>query len=220
MPTYQGIIFDLDGLLFDTERLYYQATQEVADVMGIPYDEATYHGYIGISDDELWRIYHDLYDTDFGQEKVNQFITRSFNRGIEMFENGEAHLKEGALELLTYLNKKRVSKVIASSNQRRIIDILLNKVGIREEFEAIFSFEDVKRAKPDPEIFQLAHQFLSLPKKQVLVLEDSQNGVLAAHRAKLDVVMVPDLIEPTPATKAKTTHILPSLLEVPAFLEM
>ena len=220
MPTYQGIIFDLDGLLFDTERLYYQATQEVADVMGIPYDEVPYHGYIGISDDELWRIYHDLYDTDFGQEKVDQFITRSFNRGIEMFENGEAHLKEGALELLTYLNKKRMSKVIASSNQRRIIDILLNKVGIREEFEAIFSFEDVKRAKPDPEIFQLAHQFLSLPKKQVLVLEDSQNGVLAAHRAKLDVVMVPDLIEPTPATKAKTTHILPSLLEVPAFLEM
>ena len=78
----------------------------------------------------------------------------------------------------------------------------------------------MKRAKPDPEIFQLAHQFLSLPKKQVLVLEDSQNGVLAAHRAKLDVVMVPDLIEPTPETKAKTTHILPSLLEVPAFLEM
>ena len=123
MPTYQGIIFDLDGLLFDTERLYYQATQEVADVMGIPYDEATYHGYIGISDDESWSIYHDLYDTDFGQEKVDQFITHSFNRGIEMFENGEAHLKEGALELLTYLHKKRMSKVIASSNQRRIIDI-------------------------------------------------------------------------------------------------
>lgn len=220
MAKYQGIIFDLDGLLFDTERLYYQATQEIADLMGIPYDEAIYHRYIGISDEELWLIYHDMYDDHFGVEKVNQFIQGSFDRGIEMFENGEATLKEGVPELLTYLNENKRAKVIASSNQRRLIDILLRKAGITDEFETIFSFENVTRAKPDPEIFHLAHQFLKIPKKEVLILEDSKNGVLAAHRAAIDVIMIPDLVEPTPEVKEKTLHVLPSLLEIPAFLEI
>lgn len=220
MKKYQGLIFDLDGLLFDTERLYYQATQEIADLMGIPYDEAIYHRYIGISDEELWVVYHELYDEDFGSEKVDQFITDIFARSIEMFEAGEADLKIGVLELLDYLNQNKLAKVIASSNQRRLIDILLRKEGITDEFEMIFSFEDVKRAKPDPEIFEKAHSFLGLPKKEVLILEDSKNGVLAAHGAGIDVVMVPDLVLPTASLEKKITKVLPSLLELPRFLEI
>ncbi|MHC5268251.1 HAD family hydrolase [Enterococcus sp. LJL98] len=218
MKKYQGVIFDLDGLLFDTERLYYQATQEIANLMGIPYDQSIYHRYIGISDEELWVVYHDLYDEDFGSEKVDQFIVAIFNRSVEMFEAGEADLKEGVLELLTFLNQHQVAKVIASSNQRRLIDILLKKAGIIDEFETIFSFEDVQRAKPDPEIFKKAHRFLALPQKEILILEDSRNGVLAAHGAGIDVVMVPDLVLPTPDLEAKITKVLPSLLEVPHFI--
>lgn len=220
MAKYEGIIFDLDGLLFDTERLYYQATQEIADFMKIPYDETIYHRYIGISDEELWPIYHEMYDDHFGIEKVDQFINRAFDRGVEMFENGEADLKEGVPELLNYLNQNKLAKVIASSNQRRLIDILLRKAGITDEFERIFSFENVKRAKPDPEIFNKAHQFLNLPKKDVLILEDSMNGVLAAHSATIDVIMIPDLVQPTPEVAKKTLHVLPSLLKIPTFLEI
>lgn len=218
MKTYQGVIFDLDGLLFDTEKLYYQATQEIADKIGLTYSEAIYHRYIGISDEELWEIYHEMYDPLIGEQAVNDFISTIFNLTVTLFEAGEADLKEGVLELLDFLNEKEIPKMIASSNQRRLIDILLKKNKIMHEFKTVLSFEDVKRAKPDPEIFVKAHQFLEIPKKELLILEDSKNGVLAAHAAGIDVVMIPDLVAPTTDIKEKVVEVFPSLMSVPAFL--
>lgn len=218
MKTYQGVIFDLDGLLFDTEKLYYQATQEIADKIGLNYSEEIYHRYIGISDEELWAIYHEMYDPLIGEQAVNDFISTIFNLTIDLFEAGEADLKEGVLELLDYLNEKEMPKMIASSNQRRLIDILLDKNKITHEFETVISFEDVKRAKPDPEIFEKAHQFLAMPKKELLILEDSKNGVLAAHAAGIDVVMIPDLVAPSFEVKEKVVEIFPSLTAIPSFL--
>ena len=219
MKKYQGVIFDLDGLLFDTERLYYEATQAIADEMQIPYDESIYHRYIGISDEELWAHYHQMYDSTFGKEFVNAFINNAFHRSVELFESGQAQLKEGVLELLAYLNEKKIKKVIASSNQRRLIDILLEKNQLVHEFERVFSVEDVKRAKPDPELFEKAADFLAIEKNQLLILEDSKNGVLAAHRAKIDVIMIPDLIAPSVELKEKTIQVLPSLLNLLSFIQ-
>lgn len=219
MKKYQGVIFDLDGLLFDTERLYYEATQMIADDMAIPYDESIYHRYIGISDEELWAHYHQMYDFDFGEAYVNQFINDAFNRSVELFEAGQAQLKEGVPELLAYLNEQEIKKVIASSNQRRLIDILLEKNQLVTEFEKVFSVEDVKRAKPDPELFEKAAHFLALDKSEILILEDSKNGVLAAHQAAIDVVMIPDLIEPSLALKEKTVEVFPSLLNLLSFIQ-
>lgn len=219
MKKYQGVIFDLDGLLFDTERLYYEATQMIADGMKIPYDESIYHRYIGISDEELWVQYHQMYDFDFGEKYVEQFIANAFNRSVELFEAGHAELKEGVLELLAYLNEQEIKKVIASSNQRRLIDLLLEKNELVTEFEKVFSVEDVKRAKPDPELFEKAAHFLALDKSEILILEDSKNGVLAAHQAEIDVVMIPDLIEPSIELREKTVEVFPSLLNLLSFIQ-
>lgn len=219
MKTKKGIIFDMDGLIFDTEQLYYQATQEVADAMGFNYDFSIYEKYIGVSDKELWEAYHEFYDEIHGRETVVTFIDRAFDRGIELFEAGLAELKPGVLELLDYLDQNKIPRVIASSNQRQIIDILLEKKNIAKRFDQVISFEDVSRAKPDPEIFEKAHQFLALPKEDLLILEDSKNGVLAAHSAGIDVIMIPDLLAPSPELKVKALTILNSLLEVPNFLE-
>ncbi|MDN6267593.1 MAG: HAD family phosphatase, partial [Tetragenococcus koreensis] len=119
MQDVQGIIFDMDGLMFDTETLYYKATQEAADMMGFSYDFATYEKYIGVSDEEVWQAYHEMYDPLFGEQAVNTFINYSFDRAVELFEAGAADLKPGLKELLHYLQEKEVQRCVASSNQRR-----------------------------------------------------------------------------------------------------
>ncbi|AYW47111.1 HAD family hydrolase [Tetragenococcus osmophilus] len=219
MQNKQGIIFDMDGLMFDTETLYYKATQEVADKMGFSYDFAIYEKYIGISDEEVWQAYHEMYDPLYGQETVNEFINESFDRAVELFEAGAADVKPGLKELLCYLEEKNIQCCVASSNQRRIIDILLEKNQLTEEFSHVVSFEDVEKAKPDPEIFEKAAARFPFSKEELLILEDSKNGVLAADQAVIDVIMVPDLITPTPAIKEKTVAVLPTLNEVSSILE-
>ncbi|MDN6267733.1 MAG: HAD-IA family hydrolase, partial [Tetragenococcus koreensis] len=86
-------------------------------------------------------------------------------------------------------------------------------------FSHIVSFENVKKAKPDPEIFEKAAAAFDTSKENLLILEDSKNGVLAADQAGINVIMVPDLITPTLAIEARTLAVLPTLNEIPAFLE-
>jgi HAD superfamily hydrolase (TIGR01509 family) len=218
MSKFKGLIFDMDGLLFDTERLYYQATQEVADSMEIPYTIDIYHRFIGTGDDELFKNYHKMYDSTIGKELVNQFFEKSIQRSVELFEDGQANIKPGVHEVLHYCNINEIPCAIASSNQRSIIDMLLRKNDLHRYFPHIVSFESVSRTKPDPEIFNKAHQLLEIPKEHLLIFEDSKNGILAAEAADIDVVMIPDMIAPTKYLQEKTLAILQSLSEVPDFL--
>lgn len=218
MSKFKGLIFDMDGLLFDTEKLYYQATQEVADNMEIPYTIDIYRRFVGTGDEELFKNYHKMYDSTIGKELVNQFFEQSIQRSIQLFEAGQANIKPGVHEVLHYCNVNEIPCAIASSNQRSIIDMLLSKNDLHRYFSHIVSFESVSRTKPDPEIFNKAHQLLELPKEDLLIFEDSKNGILAAEAAGIGVVMIPDMIAPTKSLQEKTLAILQSLYEVPNFL--
>ena len=153
MAKLRGVIFDMNGLIFDTELLYYQATQIVADQMGIPYTKELYLAYVGVSDEEVWAAYHERFDEAFGHQMIEDFIQAAFHQTLEMFQRGEAELKPGIHELLHYLDEKKIPRVLASSNQRKVIDTLLEAAGLKAEFTEIVCFDDVTRAKPDPEIF-------------------------------------------------------------------
>ncbi|HJF19673.1 MAG TPA: HAD family phosphatase [Enterococcus columbae] len=211
---YQGVIFDMDGLLFDTEMLYYEANLKAAKEFGIPYDFSTYKRYIGISDEEMFQGYHQSFDAAFGKETVDQMIDLSYVYIKQNFQSANVELKPGAKELLAKLKELDIKIALASSNTRFFIDLLLAKAEITHYFDVIVSAEDVHFAKPDPEIFELAAKYLGTPKSQTLILEDSKNGVLAAKAANIDVIMIPDLIEPTADLKAKAKAVYSSLNEV------
>lgn len=213
-----GVIFDMDGLIFDTEKLYYKGTQIIADRMQIPYNKEIYLRFLGMSDDEVWENYHKLY-ADFGKETVDLFIKDSYAETKNMFEAGEAELKPGVHAVINYLKEEKIPKMLASSNNRELINLLLTKGGLLHEFDDIVSFEDVDRAKPDPEIFEVAVERLGTKKEETLVLEDSDNGVVAASRANIPVIMIPDMIAPSEELRAKTFAVLDSLAEVPSFLK-
>ncbi len=175
---YNAVIFDMDGLLFDTELVYYEATQVVADKMGFPYDKDLYLKFLGVSDEEVWANYHMIF-SGIGKTSVQRFIDNSYQETLERFSQGAVQVT-GVLELLSFLEEHQIPKVVASSNQRAVIELLLKKNNLFERFETIVSAENVQRAKPDPEIFLLANQKLGTAKKETLILEDSQNGILAA----------------------------------------
>ena len=215
---YKAVIFDMDGLLFDTEIVYYEASQMVADQMGFPYDKELYLKYLGVSDEEVWANYHQIF-ASFGKNNVQKFINDAYEETIRRFSLGAVQLKPGVIELLDFLEEHRIPKVVASSNQRHIIELLLEKNQLTNYFETIVSAENVKRAKPDPEIFLLAHEYLGTKKQETLVLEDSKNGILAAASAEIPVIMIPDLLAPSEDSQQKTLAVLSSLHEVPGYLK-
>ena len=215
---YKAVIFDMDGLLFDTEIVYYEASQMVADQMGFPYDKELYLKYLGVSDEEVWANYHQIF-ASFGKNNVQKFINDAYEETIRRFSLGAVQLKPGVIELLDFLEEHRIPKVVASSNQRHIIELLLEKNQLTNYFETIVSAENVKRAKPNPEIFLLAHEYLGTKKQETLVLEDSKNGILAAASAEIPVIMIPDLLAPSEDLQQKTLAVLSSLHEVPGYLK-
>lgn len=215
---YKAVIFDMDGLLFDTEIVYYEASQMVADQMGFPYDKELYLKYLGVSDEEVWANYHQIF-ASFGKNNVQKFINDAYEETIRRFSLGAVQLKPGVIELLDFLEEHRIPKVVASSNQRHIIELLLEKNQLTNYFETIVSAENIKRAKPDPEIFLLAHEYLGTKKQETLVLEDSKNGILAAASAEIPVIMIPDLLAPSEDLQQKTLAVLSSLHEVPGYLK-
>ncbi|HCM84685.1 MULTISPECIES: HAD family hydrolase [Enterococcus] len=218
MKKVKGIIFDMDGLLFDTESIYCDANLVVAEKYDLPFTEETYARFIGISDEEVWAELHKMF-VDHGKETVQKFIDESWGMAHDRFKTGNVDLKPGVHELLAYLEEKEIPRVLASSNVRPVIEILLEHAGIRDKFSDIISAEDVKFAKPDPEIFMIAADRLGIAAADGLVLEDSKNGILAAEGAGVPVVMVPDIVPPTAEIKEKTEAVLPTLHEVINFLE-
>lgn len=218
MKKVKGIIFDMDGLLFDTESIYCEANLVVADKYDIPFTKDTYARFIGISDEEVWAELHKMY-ADHGEETVQKFIDESWGMAHDRFKTGEVDLKPGVHELLAYLEEKEIPRVLASSNVRPVIEILLEHAGIRDKFSDIISAEDVKFAKPDPEIFVIAAERLGMSSADCLVLEDSKNGILAAEGAGVPVVMVPDIVPPTAELREKTEAVFTSLHDVIEFLE-
>lgn len=217
MNNVEGVIFDMDGLLFDTEVVYYRSTQKVADEMGIPYSKERHMNFIGVSDEEVKAHYHQIYRR-YGEERVDEFIRRAYEDTYQVFVSGVVPLKEGVIELLDYLDQAEIPRVVASSNVRTVIELLLTKAGIKERFSGIISAEDVTYAKPDPEIFNKAVTVLATNPEKTLILEDSAHGISAANVAGIPVIMIPDLIEPTSEIQVKTLKIFDSLKKVPNYL--
>lgn len=218
MKEIKGVIFDMDGLLFDTEAIYYRAQQKAADRQGIPFDEELYREYIGIADEEAWESLHQRF-AEHGKETVQTFIDESWGDAHRTFRSGEVDLKPGVLELLQFLEEQGIPRVVASSNVRPVIEILLEHAGIRDKFQAVVSAEDVKLAKPNPEIFNIAREHLGTSAEQTLVLEDAQHGVQAAVSAGIPVIMVPDMIQPAEELAKQTAAVLPTLYEVIDYIQ-
>lgn len=207
----QVIIFDMDGLMFDTEKLVCQAQMKIAQSLGIPFTEDFYRESVGMSDKECLEKYTRFYnDEEIAYRLSNDYRDELYTMVTEI---GVPH-KPGLVPLLEHLKASGKELILASSNRHYDINLYLEKEDLAHYFLHRVSGEDVAFAKPHPAIFEKAHSLTSHPKEACLILEDSINGVRSAYSAGIDVIMVPDLVAPDPEARQKTLAIVNNLDEV------
>lgn len=190
----QGIIFDMDGLLVNSEYLYWQANIQAAKEAKLDIPEDSYLKLVGASVQEMEKFYHRYFTTE---KERDQFIKRTDDLVEQWTDEGKLKLRPGVLKALKKFAQDNMKMAIASSNYDRVIKQNLQVTGTEEYFSFYLSYDDVQKqhvqSKPAPDIYLLAQKQLGISKENILVFEDSSTGVAAAKAAGLKCVMIPDL---------------------------
>lgn len=207
----KAVIFDMDGLMIDTEIVNYQFFGRYFQTLGIQLSLDDYCiCFTGKSIDYGLDSVRELYHLDFRNEDYFEYF-KDFRRE---WENQIVPLKPGLIELLEYLKTQDIKLAIATSSDRKRVQRLFQPYSVLNNFDAIVCGPDVKAGKPAPDIFLKACEKLSVAPIDALVLEDSETGIEASYRAKIPVICIPDLKQPDERHARMTSAILPSLREV------
>jgi HAD superfamily hydrolase (TIGR01509 family) len=212
----EAAIFDLDGLMLDTEIVSYQGWKQACRDFGFVLDDDAYHKIIGLIVPDMEPIFKDAFGPDFPLEQANQKRLRYM---YDHFKRFGVAFKPGLLSLLDFLEGAGVRKAVATSSCRESAIKKLTAGGLADRFEVIITGDDVRSGKPAPDIFLAVAERLNVPVERCLVFEDSENGVYAAHSAGMSVIMIPDVKQPTKEVAALTFKIFPSLVDAMPFLQ-
>jgi HAD superfamily hydrolase (TIGR01509 family) len=210
-----AVIFDMDGLMLDTERLAPLAWSDAAQAIGVEFDMGLLPSMVGRNFQDCQEIVVDRY----GAEYPTADLMRAWHVAYDAIvaRDGIA-LKPGLLELLDWLEREDVPKAVATSTRRDRAQAKLDQTGLMPRFRALVGGDEIRRGKPAPDIFLLAAERLAQPPAACIVLEDSEPGVRAALAAGMTPIMVPDLHPPSPGLLALAPLVLSSLADVPAHL--
>ncbi|MDB5545490.1 MAG: HAD-superfamily hydrolase, subfamily variant 3 [Hyphomicrobiales bacterium] len=207
----KAVIFDMDGLLVDTERLAMRALAETAQELGIDAPDMFCKRMIGVPVDGCLLLLRDRFGPNFD---ADSFLQQGSARMETFIRKGMLRSKPGVTELLDFLDASKLPRAIATSSSRSKAETHLLAAGIRQRFDIVVTRDDVERGKPYPDLFLKAASRLGANARKCLVLEDSYNGVRAAHAAGAMVVMVPDLLPPTAETDVRCAWTATDLHQV------
>lgn len=210
-----AVLFDMDGLMFDTERLILRSWQRAMADFGYEASEEVFLASVGTTVASTNQLLRAAYGPDFPLEATND---RTGDYVWQEVDARGAPLKPGLLALLDFLEAHGIPKAVASSSERATIDRLLGSVGLLERFAVTVAGDEVAHGKPAPDIFLLAASRLGVEPERCLVLEDSEPGARAAHAAGMAVIIVPDLKPPSDDVARLAAAVLPDLCAVQVWL--
>ena len=215
MP-YQAAVFDMDGLLLDTERVCMQAFEQACEQLSLPFVKSAYLKIIGRNAKGI----EEAIMSHYAQYIEYLPLRKAWMDGYwPIVENQAIPVKSGVIELLDWFKSENIPVAVATSTHQKLAKTKLRLAKIDHYFEHISSGCEVTHGKPHPEIFLLAAERLKVPAEQCLAFEDSSNGVLSAMAAKMQVYQVPDLVVPDQEMLELGHSIQPSLNAVLAELK-
>ena len=214
---YDAVVFDMDGVIFDSERAVMQCWKELAKKYNIPDIEQAVLSCTGTTMKRTREIMLETYGADFPYDSYAKESSAIYH---SRYDGGRLPMKPGVVELLTFLKEEGKKIALASSTRRQTVTNQLRDAGILDFFDQVICGDMVERSKPAPDIFLKACEELGVKPERAYAIEDSYNGVRAAHAGKLHPIMVPDLLPETAEMREKAEVVLSSLLEVISYLKV
>jgi beta-phosphoglucomutase-like phosphatase (HAD superfamily) len=205
-----ALVFDMDGLLLDTEPIYKAAWQQASTELGFDLDDLSYSRFTGRSTADCEGELVRWFGTDF---PMSRFRARWRELWRLSVESGGIATKAGLHPLLTFVKDQAFLSAVATSSDAHIAAVSLRSAGIADRFDALVSGDQVARGKPAPDIYLEAARRLGRDPARCVALEDSDAGVLAASSAGMVTVCIPDLKPPSREAAAAASCVLASLNE-------
>ncbi|MEW8024853.1 MAG: HAD family phosphatase [Candidatus Thiodiazotropha sp.] len=201
---YKAFVFDMDGLLIDSETVAFETFQDACIELSIecPFDE--YKGCIGTAGKERDKILQRALGGEQHMSALSEIWKRKYSQRIK---NRSIPVKKGVHVFLEHLNNYNKPKIVATSTLTSLAEEKLESCGLLHYFDKVIGGETVANPKPCPDIYHRAISSLGFPADQVVAFEDSEFGVLAAHSAGIDVYQIPDLLPPTTTSTKHATGV-------------
>ncbi len=212
----QGAIFDMDGLMFDSERLVYEIWQEMMNEHGYEYNLDVFKGTIGLRRDKSEEFYTTHYGKKFDYKSFKLRCSESF---MERIKRDGVPIKKGLVELLDFLKSNGIKTAVATSTSSNTALRVIELAGVYDYFDSFVCGDDVTKGKPDPEVFLTAADKIGSDPESCIAFEDSINGIKSAYAANMITVMVPDYLQPNDEIKPMISCLCKSLDESIRFIK-
>lgn len=212
----KAVIFDMDGLMIDSERVTFDGYVIECEKLGYTMTKDFYKTLLGKPIAGIYDLFHKEFGEDFPIEDV---IKRVHQYMADLFETKGVPLKPGLIELLQYLKANDYKTIVATSSNRNRVDVILNNAKITSYFDDSICGDEVTKGKPNPEVFLKSCEKLGVLPEESIVLEDSEAGIEASYQANIKVICIPDMKYPEDDFASKTFKIVDSLHDVKTLLE-
>lgn len=211
MQNFDAVVFDMDGVIFDSEKLVVECWKQIADKYGIEDIENTCKKCMGITREVTKLLFKEKYGEDFPYDEYKEEMR-------ELFFSQELPLKTGVRELLQSLKNNGKLVALASSTRSEVVTKELAEADLIQYFDELVCGDMVERSKPDPQIYLKACELLKVKPENAYGIEDSYNGIRSVHAAGMRTIMVPDMLPENDEMREKSEIILASLTEVEKYL--
>lgn len=202
-------VFDMDGLLIDTEKKMWTKNQMAAmEIMGGTYDKELFRSMMGCKFTVGYQKLVEFYGPDFDAEEFYRIV---FDLNEKQINKGDIPIMPGAIELLEFLKTNNIERTIATSTSEELASKIIQKIGFNKYFDVVTYGTEVEKSKPEPDIYIKAISKYNVLPENTLVFEDAHSGAQAAIRANTNLILVPDVAPVTDEDRQKAYAVINSL---------